>query len=382
MRLQLEFPAGRRGYLTTQPFKPSCTVINMKYHLLTVIVALSAVLIIHVIPMDAHAEVKSFTLAKSTYDTDVDETFTIVGNIAADRQSVYVIIRDSIGNHRGLLASPTTDADGSFTTIPKKINSIFKSDGWYNATAFTAAQKEEDGRTMQIKFENGLLFTIPDFTLKIQEIPDQRVNEGDVLSFVVGVTDRSIEDVRYRLGDVIQQGATINESTGEFRWTPGFDKGTTGGAMYSFEVVASKPPLEDKRNFMVIVFNQAVATPAAPESSESNDVPTGTTTTSATSATTPTTTSTPTLDVLEIPAPFVDEGTDPQVYVDRYNDEPAFREWFDVTYAGEYGSIYNAVGLPEIPAPFVDEGTDPQVYVDRYNDEPAFREWFDATYAG
>ena len=43
-------------------------------------------------------------------------------------------------------------------------------------------------------------------------------------------------------------------------------------------------------------------------------------------------------------APFVDESKDPQSYVDRYNNEPSYKEWFDENYP-EYDSIYEAVGL-------------------------------------
>jgi len=45
-------------------------------------------------------------------------------------------------------------------------------------------------------------------------------------------------------------------------------------------------------------------------------------------------------------APFVDESKDPQSYVDRYNNEIRYKEWFDVTYP-EYASIFEAVGLEE-----------------------------------
>ncbi len=82
-----------------------------------------------------------------------------------------------------------------------------------------------------------------------------------------------------------------------------------------------------------------------------------------------------------IPAPFVDETRDPQSYVNRYNDEPSYKEWFDKTHS-EYISIYQAVGLdePRDVASFVDPAEDPQYYIDRYNNEPDYKEWFDRTY--
>ena len=80
-------------------------------------------------------------------------------------------------------------------------------------------------------------------------------------------------------------------------------------------------------------------------------------------------------------APFVDPTLDPQFYIDRYNNEPKFKEWFDKTYS-EYSSIYQAVGLgePKAIAPFVDPTKDPQSYVKRYQNEPKYKKWFDKNY--
>jgi len=47
-------------------------------------------------------------------------------------------------------------------------------------------------------------------------------------------------------------------------------------------------------------------------------------------------------------APFVDPNRDPQSYIDRYNNEPEYREWFDTNYPDM--TIYEAVGLQE-PTP-------------------------------
>jgi len=43
-------------------------------------------------------------------------------------------------------------------------------------------------------------------------------------------------------------------------------------------------------------------------------------------------------------ASFVDGTKDPQSYIDRYNNEPAYKKWFDENYP-EYDSIEQAVGL-------------------------------------
>ena len=80
--------------------------------------------------------------------------------------------------------------------------------------------------------------------------------------------------------------------------------------------------------------------------------------------------------------PFVDETKDPQYYIDRYNNEETYMEWFDSTFP-DY-TIEEAVGLvveePSESKPildFVDQTKDPQYYIDRYNNEPAYKNWFD-----
>ena len=50
------------------------------------------------------------------------------------------------------------------------------------------------------------------------------------------------------------------------------------------------------------------------------------------------------LDDLNSIAPFVDESKDPQSYVDRYNTEPTYKEWFHENYP-QYNSIEQAIGL-------------------------------------
>jgi len=86
-------------------------------------------------------------------------------------------------------------------------------------------------------------------------------------------------------------------------------------------------------------------------------------------------------------ASFVDTSINPQYYIDRYNNEPAYKEWFDRNYPTL--NIEEAVGIhiePEeektsIPG-FPDPEKDPQHYIDRYNNEPAYKEWFDKNFVG
>lgn len=83
---------------------------------------------------------------------------------------------------------------------------------------------------------------------------------------------------------------------------------------------------------------------------------------------------------------FPDPTKDPQTYVDRYNTDLAFKVWFNKYFPGE--SIYDVVGLPDpadappaVPG-FPDPKKDPQTYVDRYNNDLAFREWFTKYFPG
>ncbi len=85
-------------------------------------------------------------------------------------------------------------------------------------------------------------------------------------------------------------------------------------------------------------------------------------------------------------ASFVDTTKDPQHYIDRYNNELAYKEWFDTNYPDI--TIEEAVGLDKIIeelnsvdiSQFIDSEVDPQYYIDRYNNELAYKEWFDTNY--
>jgi len=86
-------------------------------------------------------------------------------------------------------------------------------------------------------------------------------------------------------------------------------------------------------------------------------------------------------------ASFVDPTKDPQHYIDRYNNELAYKEWFDSNYPDI--TIEEAVGLTKIikepkqiveKLQFFNPDVDPQYYINRYNNELAYKEWFDSNY--
>ena len=86
---------------------------------------------------------------------------------------------------------------------------------------------------------------------------------------------------------------------------------------------------------------------------------------------------------------FVDPKKGAQYYLDRYNNEPAYKDWFDTNFP-DY-TIEEAIELA-IPGTFtedksekpilsfVDTTRDPQYYINRYNNEPAYKDWFDTNF--
>ena len=204
---------------------------------------------------------------------------------------------------------------------------------------------------------NEVSSTPADFKLELKPLDKFAIDEEKTLLFTVSVTDNSLEDLKFSLDKNPPAGAIINSDTGKFTWTPNKSQGSN---TYQFDIVVKKGVLEDRETVSITV----------------NDVPD----TKEEPIEEPPEEAQPDVDLGL--APFVDPTVDPQTYVDRYNDEPSYKEWFEKNYP-EYSSIYEAVGLKEsleIPAPFVDPTVDPQTYVDRYNDEPSYKEWFEKNY--
>ena len=303
----------------------------------------------------AYASVTSISLAKNFYT--INEKFSFTGTLN-ETDTVYVVIRNSGGNYKGILSVPLSTDE--FNVIPKPVSDYFTTSGIYNATAFTGSENEENGFTIKLEFNGNKLFEVPDFVLQLKTITDKIVSVEKTISFTASLTDSSIDDAVFSLSSAAPTGATIDPSSGKFVWTVSKSHGNIQDVKYRFDIIVTKGDQEDRENITITV-QQAYDEPEKEE---------------------PTTKPEPTIKPLEIPAPFVDESKDPQSYVDRYNNEITYKDWFDKIYP-EYDSIYQAVGLKkplEIPAPFVDESKDPQSYVDRYNNEIVYKEWFDKIY--
>ena len=83
---------------------------------------------------------------------------------------------------------------------------------------------------------------------------------------------------------------------------------------------------------------------------------------------------------LRVPG-FPDPTVDPQYYIDRYKNEPKYKEWFDGIFP-EY-TIYDIVGIPEpVEEPPTEKEIRMEYYNQRYNTEPAYKKWFDSYFNG
>ena len=191
--------------------------------------------------------------------------------------------------------------------------------------------------------------------IQINPLGKLTIDEGTLVSFTVKLLDNSITNVVFSLDKNPPIGAKIISSTGMFSWMP---TNSDGGKTYTFDVVAKKDGFSDRETIIITVnhvMNSSQSTEPEPITEP---------------------------EELGI-ASFVDKSKDPQSYVDRYNNEPSYKKWFDDNFS-EYDSIYDAVGLKkplEIPASFVDSTKDPQYYVDRYNNEPSYKKWFDDNFS-
>jgi hypothetical protein len=264
-----------------------------------------------------------------------------------------------------MVSDPTSESDGTFSTFPRGVTIFFDSKGTYNATAFTDEQGEKSGITIKLQYDGSKVSVVQDFVLALNSISDKTIEEKKTLVFTPTLT-QSLTDVIFSLEKNPPTGASINNETGKFTWTP---TESQGPASYVFDIVVKKGALEDRENIRITVTEPSPVVQPKP-----------TPTTEPEPITEPKPTQEPESEELGI-APFVDPTLDPQFYIDRYNNEPKYKDWFDKNFP-EYSSIYDAVGLdePKKTAPFVDPTLDPQFYIDRYNNEPKFKDWFDKNF--
>jgi len=88
-----------------------------------------------------------------------------------------------------------------------------------------------------------------------------------------------------------------------------------------------------------------------------------------------------TTKIPNFPAP----GKDLKYYQDRYDNEPNYKDWFDRSFPGQTVRevLVPQVGDKETIIPgFPDPEKDLQHYLDRYDNEPNYKDWFDRNFPG
>ena len=336
------------------------TIVRTKLGLFAVL----SLVVLMIVP--AYASVTSISLEKSFYTND--ENLKFVGT-QDGKNIVFVIIRDSHGKYKGMLSDPAP-AQGEFSVIPKSVTSFFQSHGIYNVTAFSDDEKENQGMTIELEYDGNKVFKVLDYVLQLNAIPDVSVEIEKTITFTASLIEGSITDEVFSLKNA-PSGATINPNTGKFIWTPSKSHGNIQDVIYNIDVIVTKGNQEDKESFTITVKQAYVKPIPEPKVIEPKAI--------APKAIAPEPMEPKELGL----ASFVVETKDPQSYVDRYNNEDAYKKWFDENFS-EYDSIYHAVGLEkplQIPASFVVETNNLQSYVDRYNNEDAYKKWFDENFS-
>ena len=321
--------------------------------------AVFSLIFLMIIPV--HADVTSAIIDKEYFS--IDDKFTISGT--TDDEGGVLLVASMKGPNGKSLNRNAYSSVGTFTFTPIDADALFYREGTYTFTIFTEYQQPANGTIIKIGYDNGIATIFPDFELNLKSIGNKQTDETGKLTFTASITDSEIKDEEYFLENQ-PSGAAVHKDSGKFSWTP--TNSQSGG--YIFDVIVKSGPLEDRETIIVTVVDKPIVT---------TPTPTKTTEPEPVQPTEPQPTEPKELGL----ASFVDGTKDPQSYVDRYDNEATYKEWFDDNFA-EYDSIYQAVGLEEpllIPASFVDEAKDPQSYVDRYDNEATYREWFDDNFA-
>ena len=273
----------------------------------------------------AYADVNNAELDKKTFT--INDKFTISGTVSdAERTMLTAVMKGENGEK--LIKNQRTDPDGTYSFIPINANFLFNSKGVYTITVFTEKQPFDTGVEIKVVYEKSVANILPNYILELTNIGNKGINETEKLTFTANVTDSTISELKYSLSNQ-PSGSTINEGTGVFSWTP--TDVQSGG--YIFDIVVKSGPLEDRETITVTVIDkpEPVVEPEPVVKPE------------------------PISEPIELGvASFVDKTKDAQSYVDRYNNEASYKEWFDENYS-EYDSIYQAVGLEEPTVETVEE---------------------------
>jgi hypothetical protein len=124
-------------------------------------------------------------------------------------------------------ASPITgykievkSGSGSYSVLGNTVDTTYSHTGLTTGTAYT--YKVSAINSVGTSTASSEVSATPSITLKLNKLENMLIDEGQLLSFVVKVTDSSLNDLVYSLDKNPPTGAKINSSTGLFSWTPSF----------------------------------------------------------------------------------------------------------------------------------------------------------------
>ena len=287
-----------------------------------------------------YAEVTEFSIEKNFYT--IDEEIVFVGNTSEEREQVNVLMINPNGKESYFVGA-VSNLQGTFETIPKSVDSIFTIMGTYEFTAFTI--QKDNSISVTLEFDGNRVLQPTKSILQLNSIQNKIVEVERTITFTVSITDDSFIDT-YDGRDPVYSlenapvDATIDDRTGKFIWTPSKSYGSFEDVIYNFDIIVNANNQEDRENISIIVkkaYDEPVIEPKVEPVIEPKVEP-----------------------VIEpiksTIASFVDATKDPQSYVDRYNNESTYKEWFDENYS-QYSSIYEAVGLEEPEFGICGEGT-------------------------
>ena len=238
-----------------------------------VVIFLSTFLLVISMIIPVYAAVQSVSLEKGFYTNE--ESLVFVGEEQEGKKSVFVIIRGPGGDFIGMVSDPASDNDGLFSTIPRQVDVFFETRGTYNATAFTDDQKESEGVSIELEYDGNRVSQHEDFVLTLKPIEDKTITKGQTLSFKAAVTDSSLDRLFFSLEKNPPSGASINNSTGQFTWTPSASQGNAVGVQYNFDIVVERGAQKDNEPITITVKDPVVTQPGdnSKDDPKTNDEP-------------------------------------------------------------------------------------------------------------
>ena len=285
-----------------------------------------------------YAEVTEISIEKGFYT--IEEGIVFVGTEDEGNKMISIIMMEPNGKESYLVGA-VSNSEGIFETIPKNVNEFFSTIGTYQFTAFT--MQKNDGVILSLEFDGSKVLQPTKSVLQLNSIQDKIIEVEKTVTFTVSITDNSFINPVYTL-DNAPVDAKIDPITGKFVWTPSKSHGNIEDVIYNFDVIVNVGNQEDRQNVSIIVkkaYEQPVVEPKVEPVVEPKVEPVVE----------------PKVEpVKSTMASFVDESKDPQHYIDRYNNEPTYKEWFDKNYS-QYSSIYEAVGLEEPEFGICGDGT-------------------------